>query len=178
VVFVWRYDAAGILHSVVVGSFVFLVKSREALWGHKPGDGGAILGIREEGENYFAPESYFEKPALADWLDEPAVDIFAGFWGTCVVTESNRVKCWGGPDGLVDVAQAAGLKGKLVAISVGGFRGCAATTTGALSCGPSEDFTEPLERIVDDLPGASEIAISDEEVCARIDPETVSCWDI
>ena len=127
--------------------------------------------------------------------DVNAVSVAAGDYHSCALTETSEVKCWGDNtsgelgDGTSiqrsTPVPVAGLRGRVVAISVGGVHSCALEDSGTVECwgwnaagqlgiGPGPDRLQPVT--VRDLGPAAAVAAGGEHTCALTTGGGVKCW--
>ena len=127
--------------------------------------------------------------------DVNAVSVAAGDYHSCALTVTSEVKCWGDNtsgelgDGTSiqrsTPVPVAGMRGRVVAISVGGVHSCALEDSGTVECwgwnaagqlgiGPGPDRLQPVT--VRDLGPAAAVAAGGEHTCALTTGGGVKCW--
>lgn len=116
-------------------------------------------------------------------LDAIAVAIAAGTSGTCVVTSTGTVKCWGAEAPVP--AEVAGLS-EVTGISAGSMHFCASNAGGALKCwggneygqlgdGTFVDHDAPMD-VVGLTAGVTGVYAGEKTTCATTTAGAAKCW--
>lgn len=122
-----------------------------------------------------------------------ATAVSAGEDRTCSVTDTDGLRCWGGPatgDGTDALrrfpVEIAALAGRTASVDVGGDHACAVTTSGGVECwgvnlaGQIGIPPSPIVLAPTDVAGlagtASAVAAGHDHTCVLLDSGDVQCW--
>jgi alpha-tubulin suppressor-like RCC1 family protein len=165
-------------------------------------------GVGQLGLGHVNPVGDDEPPGASPPLDlgEAAIQIAAGRYHTCAVTESGRVYCWGsgkfgrlgyantmyiGDDELAGSAGPVPLEGTAVQIAAGHEHTCALMSDGSVYCWGGGQYghlgTGNTSDIGDDETAATlgpvdlggpavQLSASDDHTCAVLNDGGVICW--